>query len=67
VQELLTKKEIYTPAYIASLKDDFKELFKDPDAINRMILGNYYKPEDVWKRPMAKFMQDIARDIDLLD
>lgn len=67
VQELLAKKEIYTPTYIASLKDDFKDLFKDPDIISRMILGNYHKPEDVWKRPMAKFMQDIARDINLLD
>jgi len=30
-------------------------------ALDRLlILGNYYKSEDVWMLPLGKFMQDIA-------
>lgn len=30
-----------------------------PEYIERLWLGNYAKPEEIEKRPMAKFMQDI--------
>ncbi len=29
--------------------------------------GNYLKPEDIYKRPLAKFIQDIAEQLTNLD
>lgn len=36
------------------------------DDINRLILGNYTKPKDYNKRPLSKFMNDIAREQGLI-
>lgn len=35
--------------------------------IKRILLGNYSEFDDINKRPLAKFMQDIAKDIGLFD
>lgn len=66
IEELIHKKEAYTEAYKKHLVDDFKGLFPDQAIINRLLVGNYDKPEDIHKRPMSKFMQDIARDLHLI-
>lgn len=66
IEELIHKKEAYTEAYKKHLVDEFKVLFPDQALINRLLVGNYDKPEDVHKRPMSKFMQDIARDLHLI-
>ena len=65
-EELLHKKTVYNNPYKKRLIDNFKLLFNDQSIIDRMIIGNYDQPEDVLKRPMAKFVQDIARDIELI-
>ncbi|MGE8426271.1 MAG: hypothetical protein ACN6O7_00275 [Sphingobacterium sp.] len=66
IHELLYKKVVYTDKYKNELIEEFKDLFPDKSIIDRLIIGNYDKPEDVHKRPMAKFVQDIARDIELI-
>ncbi len=66
VEELIHKKRVYTNLYKKSLKDQFEDLFPDKALIKRLILGNYDKPDDVHKRPMAKFIQDIAIDLKLI-
>ena len=35
-------------------------------SIARMITGNYSEYQNVHKRPLAKFTQDIARDLKLI-
>lgn len=64
--ELIQKKEIYTESYKQHLAKQFKDLFKDESIINRLIIGNYDTVEDIHKRPMAKFTQDIARQLNLI-
>ena len=66
VAELIQKKEIYTESYKQHLANQFKALFKDKSVINRLIIGNYDSIEDIHKRPMAKFTQDIARQLHLI-
>lgn len=66
-EELLHKKIAYGRAYKLYLEKDFKEkLFADQTMVNRLLIGNYDKPEDVHKRPMAKYSQDIARQLGLI-
>ncbi|MFN5443350.1 MAG: hypothetical protein ACK48V_03885 [Crocinitomicaceae bacterium] len=63
VQELFLKKKIYDDVYKSILKSSFKQLFNDVNLSNRILLGNYVHENEIHKRPMAKFMQDIAHDI----
>lgn len=66
VEELIHKKEVYTEAYQEDLIEQFQNLFPDKAVINRLLIGNYDKPEEIHKRPMAKFIQDIASDLKLI-
>ena len=66
VEELIHKKEVYTKLYRDALNEQFEDLFPDKALIKRLIIGNYDKADEVHKRPMAKFMQDIARDLKLI-
>lgn len=67
IEELLYKKEVYTEVYKKDLADNFEKLFPDQALLKRLIIGNYDKPEEIYKRPMSKFVQDIARQIGLID
>ena len=67
VEELIIKAEIYNEAYKETLKNNFPELFGNENLSNRVFLGNYTDPEDIHKRPLAKFMQDIARNLKLIE
>lgn len=66
VEELIMKKEIYTTVYKKDLLKLFNHLFKSPVELDRLILSNYVELDEIHKRPMAKFIQDIARQIDLI-
>ncbi len=65
-EELVHKANVYNRAYKATLVGSFKELFPDQSMINRILIGNYDRPEDMLKRPLAKFVQEIARDVKLI-
>jgi len=65
-EELVHKAVVYNNSYKKSLVDSFKALFPDQTIINRLIIGNYDKPVDVHKRTMAKFTQDIAKQLGLI-
>lgn len=67
VEELIIKAEIYNEAYKETLKNNFPELFGSENLSNRVFFGNYTDPEDIHKRPLAKFMQDIARELKLIE
>lgn len=65
-EELVHKAKVYTNAYKESLVDDFKDLFPDKMILNRIIVGNYAEASEIHKRPMAKYTQDIARQLGLI-
>lgn len=67
VAELILKKESYTEAYKETLKNSLPKLFHDKSIINRLLMGNYAEEKYIHKRPLAKFTQDIAYQIGLLD
>ncbi|MCO5256308.1 MAG: hypothetical protein M9926_06055 [Lentimicrobium sp.] len=45
---------------------DGKQLFASEDEIEWLLLANYKQSSDINKRPLAKFMQDIAKQAGLI-
>jgi len=66
VEELIYKAKVYNDSYKKKLANSFKKLFTNASLSNRILVGNYTKPEDIHKRPMAKFTQDIAKQLGLI-
>lgn len=66
VEELIWKSRIYNESYRRSLSDSFNSLFPITINFNRIVLGNYDNPEDIHKRPMAKMVQDIAKQLGII-
>jgi 5-methylcytosine-specific restriction endonuclease McrA len=67
VEELIIKSIIYNDSYKESLKQSFSTIFpNDLSLSSRIIIGNYENEDDIHKRPMSKFTQDIARQLKLI-
>jgi len=68
--EMILKAEIYNESYKDALRDSFDKLYgkkgKHVINFNRIILGNYTDAQDIHKRPLAKFTQDIAKQLKLI-
>lgn len=62
-EEIILKSHIYNDAYKETLQKSFQSLISDKKVIDRMLWGNYVEPHEIHKRPMAKFVQDITKDI----
>ncbi|MBB2143981.1 hypothetical protein GM921_00660 [Pedobacter sp. LMG 31464] len=67
IVELIHKQQVYTKEYNETLINNFNNLFPDQGMLSRLIIGTYVNENDVFKRPMSKFIQDISRDINLID
>lgn len=66
VEEVLWKKYTYSQAYLDSLKAAFAKLPNaDLSDVSRLVMGNYLKPNDVYKRPLAQLVQDVAKQVHL--
>ncbi|MCX6317724.1 MAG: hypothetical protein NTW29_10560 [Bacteroidetes bacterium] len=65
-EELILKAEVYTPAYKKLLAGSFPKIFTSASITDRLIIGNYTSESDLHKRPMAKFMIDIAIQLGLI-
>jgi len=66
--EIVLKSEVYNNSYKKALHKSFKKLYPNEFIpFNRFIVGNYTDSKDIHKRPMSKFMQDIARDLGIID
>lgn len=65
VEELIMKKHIYNDSYKEYLKEEFKDLF-DEKMLNRLIIGNYIEETEIHNRPLSKFMQDMASQLELI-
>jgi 5-methylcytosine-specific restriction endonuclease McrA len=67
VEELILKRHIYDASYRSVLETTYPTLFPTGDKIiERLLVGNYTEEEELHLRPMAKFMQDIARQLELI-
>lgn len=67
-EELYWKKYVYTD----SRKDELVKLLGTSlgltkGEIERFIVGNYVEDKDMLRRPLAKLMRDIAREVKLID
>lgn len=65
-EELIHKAKVYTNAYNKSLVSNFHDLFPDKKILENLILGNYANSADTFKRPMAKYTQDLAKQLGLI-
>lgn len=67
-EEVVWKAKIYNSAYRNQLSNSFKKIFPyELKDFPRFLLGNYTCVEDIHKRPLTKLMQDIAREMGLLE
>lgn len=63
-EEIIWKKYVYAPAYVDSLRVAFNNDFLDKAGdFERLLLGTYTKSKDVYKRPLTKMIQDIAKQL----
>lgn len=65
-EELILKAKANPQSYRKILNKEFSKLFPDISIIDRLIIGNYSKPEEIHKRPLAKYSQDIARQLKII-
>lgn len=65
-EELILKARIYNKPYKEFLLKTFPKVLNTTNLSNRVLIGNYCEPEEIHNRPMAKFTQDIARQLKLI-
>ena len=65
VEDLLYKSIICNSSFKKDVKK-IKGLFENDSTYNRYLIGNYYMKSEILKRPLAKFTQDIARQLKLI-
>lgn len=67
IEELITKSQMYDFHARKILQNSFSKLKMHPDLYLRTLVGTYIQEKDIHKRPMTKFIQDIARDLGIID
>lgn len=63
VEEIIWKYRAYNTSAIKALKNSGFNFIPHKADINRFILGNYDQVNDALKRPLAKLVQDIAKQL----
>lgn len=66
VEEVIWKSRVYNASGRKALEDSFSIMLHDKNDWNRFILGNYVKEEELFKRPLAKLVHDIAKQLGIL-
>lgn len=64
-EDILTKAIIYS-RHLQKAHLKIKGLFPDDATFKKYLIGNYVESDDILKRPLTKFMQDIARQLKLI-
>lgn len=64
IEELAWKKQAYSNGYLESLMEAFEGYPVMVD-IPRLFVGNYTEDKDILKRPLAKLVQDIMKQLGL--
>ena len=65
VEDVIWRSRIYNDKMIEAMQQSGVYDIK-PDEVNRFIIGNYDREEDILKRPLAKLIQDVARQLKLI-
>jgi hypothetical protein len=65
IEEMVWKRRVFSPDYKKKLTNLMKYRLTDRE-IDRMVFGNYTNPDEFHKRPLAKFMYDLARELKLI-
>lgn len=65
VEDVIWRSRIYNDKMIEAMQQSGVYTIK-PEDVNRFIIGNYDREEDILKRPLAKLIQDVARQLDLI-
>lgn len=65
VEDVIWRSRIYNDKMIEAMLQSSVYKVK-PEDVNRFIIGNYDREEDILKRPLAKLIQDVARQLGLL-
>ncbi|QEM09089.1 hypothetical protein [Mucilaginibacter rubeus] len=63
VEEVILRSRIYNDSYKQTLLTEFPKLFNMSNLSDRVLLGTYADSEDIHKRPLTKFIQDIAKGL----
>ncbi len=66
VEEIIWKAKIYNKSYKETLSKSFSNFFPNTNGLNRFILGNYDNSNEIHKRPLAKLVQDVARQLEII-
>lgn len=72
IKQLQELKRLSNSNYLNWIKDkvfidgDNQPIFKDQKEIYEKVLLNFHDPKDYSKRPMAKFIKDIATELNLI-
>lgn len=66
VEEVIWKYRMYNKAGRQALMDGFAEVLPHKVDWNRFVLGNYAKEKDILKRPLAKLVQDVAKQLGII-
>ncbi|PWL23527.1 MAG: hypothetical protein DCO96_15850 [Fluviicola sp. XM-24bin1] len=66
IEELLQVKKFFDESHKAGILEDFQKLGLDDEHFERVLIGTYTEPEKIYLRPLSKFRQDIARDLNLI-
>lgn len=66
VSELIHLHSAYIEAKKRGLVAQFTGLFPDEAILKRMLIGSYLSSDEIHKRPMSKFRQDIAQQLNLI-
>lgn len=66
VEEVIWKYKVYNKAGRQALINSFGSLLPGMDKWNRFVLGNYDKEEEIQKRPLAKLIQDVAKQLGII-
>lgn len=63
VEEVIWRKRTYNDAMLVAMKES--ELYNvRPEEIHRFIYGYYENEKDLLKRPLAKLLQDVGKQLD---
>ena len=65
VEDVIWRKRIYNADMLKAMQQSGAYVLK-PHDVNRFIIGNYDKEEDIQKRPLAKLIQDMAKQLGII-
>lgn len=66
VEEVIWKYRVYNKAGRQALMEGYDHLLPHVSDWNRFVLGNYDREEDIHKRPLAKLVQDVAKQLGVI-